>query len=705
MAGCLVIRARGYRLLNSGLASFGSICNAKCLFQDLGYKFKIPRPCSSLTRNGKAIQRPVISKPRAIVGRLNYNYSTTSVATGEQGTSRIINDRKHAAKVVTDSDADVHRLICGFLIGRDGENIKKLRLETGFDFDLDTKTNRDPTGPSLLVFGTDSEVLKSATEKITEEVQKIRNCLKKVFTDEDVDIHYEICKLIIGEGGQNIQRLKLETGLDFELSSISTGLLVIGTDAIVLQSATEKVTQEVQRIRNCIEKVFTDEDVDIHACIAGNIIGKGGQNIQRLKMETGLDFELYSITKGLLVIGTDAEMLKSATEQVTREVQRMRNCIEKVLTDEDVDIHNEIYSSIIGKGGQNKLRLKMESGLDFDLSRISTGLLVSVTDAEVLKSATEKVTQEVQRIRNCMEKVFTDEDINIHTRICSGIIGKRGQNIQRLKLETGLDFELEIISTGLLVHVTDAEVLTIAIEQVTREVQRMRNCIEKVFTDEDVDIHANIVRNIIGIGGHNKQRLKMESGLDFELDRISTGLLVRVTDSEVLKSATEKVTQEVQRIRNCIEKVFTDEDVDIHACIVRNIIGKGGQNIQRLQLVTGLDFELDSSNTGLLVRVTDAEMLKSATEQVTKEVQRRRNCIEKVFTDEDVDIHAYIVRNIIGKGGQNIQRLKLESGLDFELDCISTGLLVHVTDAEVLKSATENVTQEVQRIKNRLEKN
>ncbi|XP_021356664.1 vigilin-like [Mizuhopecten yessoensis] len=628
MAGCLV-RARAYRLLNSRL---GSISNAKCLFQDLGYKFRIPRPCSSLTRNGKGIQRPV-SKPRvrAIVDRLNY-FSTTPIASTtidlEQGTHRIINHRKLAAKVLTDSDADVHRLICGYLIGRGGQNIKKLRLETGLDFDLDTKTKPD-LGPSLLVFGTDSEVLKSEKKIIAEEVQKIRNCIRKVFTDEDVDIHANIVKHIIGKGGQNIQRLKLETGLDFKLDIIKTGLIVHVTDAEMLKSATEKVTREVQRMRNCIEKVFTDEDVVIHGYIVRKIIGKGGQNIQRMK--TGLDFELFIISTCLVLIGTDGETLKSATEKVTQEVQRIRNCVGKVFTDEDVDINNEIYNGIIGKGGQNVQRLRLETGLEFDIDSITTctGLLVSVTDAETLKCAKEKVTQEVQRVRNCIGKVLTDEDADINNEIYSRIIGKGGKNIQRLELETGLDLHLSSISKGLLVQVADAEMLKSATEKVTREVQRMRNCIEKVFTDEDVDIHDYIVGNIIGKGGQNLQRLKFVTGLDFKLSIISTGLLVIGTDGETLKSATEKVTQEVQRIRNCVEKVFTDEDVDLHANIVRNIIGKGEQNIERLKMETGLDFELESITTGLLVIASDAEMLKSATEKVTQEVKRIKNLIEK----------------------------------------------------------------------------
>ncbi|XP_021343195.1 uncharacterized protein LOC110443343 isoform X2 [Mizuhopecten yessoensis] len=300
MAGCLVRARSAYRLLNSGLASCGSINNATYLFRDLGFKFSGSSPCSSLTREGKGIQRLV-----SIVGRLNY--STTPVATVEQG--------KLAAKVLTDSDADIHRLICIVLNGRSGQNIKNLRLRTGLDFDLDTKTNRDL---SLLVLGADAEVLKSATEKVTQEVKRIRNRIEKVFVDEDVVISYGIYRCILGKEGQNIQRLRLETGLDFHLSSTSTDLLVHATDAEVLKSATEKVTQEVQRMKTCIEKLFTDEDVDIHKRIYKGIIGKRGQNIQRLRLETGLDFNLSPTSTGLLVLGADAEVLKSATEKVAQ---------------------------------------------------------------------------------------------------------------------------------------------------------------------------------------------------------------------------------------------------------------------------------------------------------------------------------------------------------------------------------------------------
>ncbi|XP_021363733.1 vigilin-like [Mizuhopecten yessoensis] len=656
-----------------------------------------------------------------------------------QEVKTIINQRglPFFEKVMTDEQVEIHKEICANFIGEGGENVMRLRLETGLNFEYEI-----PCAGHILISGTNAEVVKIVTEKIQQEVQRIRNenilpFSEKVVTDEDEAFHSMICAMIIGKEGENLRKLCLETGLNFELKSNSVGyVLVSGTDAEVVKKATERIQQEVQRIRNkkilpFSEKVMTDEDEAFHSLIHGYIIGKGGENLKKLRLETGLSFDLELGDIGhVLVSGTDAEVVKIATERIQQEVQRIRNekilpFSEKVVTDEDEAFHVFICGNIIGKGGENLRKLRLETGLNFDLETDNVGhVLVLGADAEVVKIATERIQQEVQRIRNekilpFSEKLVTDEDEAFHDYICGNIIGKGGENLRKLHLETGLNFDLETDNVGhVLVSGVDAEVVKNATERIQQEVQRIRNekilpFSEKLVTDEDEAIHDYICGNIIGKGGENLNKLCLETGLNFGLKIDDVGhILVLGADAEVVKIATERIQQEVQRIRNekilpFSEKLVTDEDEAIHDYICGNIIGKGGENLRKLRLETGLNFELETDNVGhILVLGADTEVVKIATEKVQQEVQRIRNekilpFSEKVVTDEDEAFHDMICAMIIGKGGENLRKLRLETGLNFDLETGNIGhILVLGADTEVVKIATEKVQQEVQRIRN-----
>ncbi|XP_021363706.1 vigilin-like [Mizuhopecten yessoensis] len=627
-------------------------------------------------------------------------------------------------------------MICAMIFGKGGENLRKLRLETGLNFDLETGNIGH-----ILVLGADTEVVKIATEKVQQEVQRIRNVKilpfsEKLVTDKDEAFHAFICGNIIGKGGENLRKLRLETGLNFELEIDNVGhILILGADTEVVKIATEKVQQEVQKIRNerflpFSEKVVTDEDEAFHDWICGNIIGKRGENLRKLRLETGLSFELGTGSIGhILVLGADAEDVKIATEKLQQEVQRIRNekilpFSEKVVTDEDEAFHDMICAMIFGKGGENLRKLHLETGLNFDLETGNVGhILVLGADTEVVKIATEKVQLEVQRIRNkknlsFSQKVVTDEDEAFHDMICGNIIGKGGENFRKLILETGLNFLLRTDNVGyVLILGADEEDVKIATERIQQEVQRIRNqkilpFSQKVVTDEDEAFHETIRAKIIGKGGENLRKLHLETGLYFDLETDNVGhILVLGADAEDVKIATERIQQEVQRIRNenilsFSEKVVTDEDEAFHDMICGNIIGKEGENFRKLILETGINFILRTDNVGyVLILGADAEVVKIATEKVQQEVQRIKGektqpFTEKVLTDEREAIHDWICGNIIGKGGENFRKLRLETGLSFVLRTDNVGhILVSGTDAKVVNIATEKLQEKVQRIK------
>ncbi|XP_060066085.1 vigilin-like [Ylistrum balloti] len=556
-------------------------------------------------------------------------------------------------KVFTGEHSALHEQIGRKIIGVGGSNIKRLASDTGLNFELTLQK-----GGHVVVSGHDVEVVNKAVETVQQEIQRIKNETifpfnEVVFIDEDADLRERIGRIIIGKRGTGVERFISDTGLDFELTIQKGGPIVIsGHDVEVVNKAVEKVQQEIQRIKTETifpfnEVVFIDEDVDLRERIGRMIIGKGGSNIQRLRSKTGLNFDLTMQKSGHVVVSVpDAELMNKAVEKVQQEIQRIKNETifpfhEFVFIDEDADIHEKIFSMVIGKGGSKVKQLVYETGLNFRLTRHKSGyIMVSGPNAEVVNKAVKKVQQEIQRIKNetifpFNQVVFTDRDADRHQQIGRKIIGKRGSNVQRLVSETGLNFRLTMQKgSHIVVSGPNVKVVNEAVEKVQQEIQSLKNKINfpfhrKVFTDEDSYFHEQICGMIIGKGGSNVKRLVSETGLDFDLTVQKTGhIVVSGLNVKVVNEAIEKVEQEIQRIKDRINfpfhrKVFTDEDSYFHEQICGMIIGKGGSNIKRFISGTGLNFELTVQKDGhVVVSGPNTEVVNKAVEKVEQEIQK-----------------------------------------------------------------------------------
>ncbi|PJE77378.1 hypothetical protein CI610_03700 [invertebrate metagenome] len=155
---------------------------------------------------------------------------------------------------MTDSDVGVHDRVCALFVGRKRKALKKFILETGIKFKVHT-TDAD----HILVSGKDVEVVKKAVELITPHIDKIKREIQSkvyenVFTDEDEDIRYRICGLLIGKNGENIDRIRSDIGLNFPVLGTKDGhIRVSGTNAEVVKRAADRLTLEIKKIREDIE--------------------------------------------------------------------------------------------------------------------------------------------------------------------------------------------------------------------------------------------------------------------------------------------------------------------------------------------------------------------------------------------------------------------------------------------------------------------
>ncbi|XP_060083727.1 uncharacterized protein LOC132562973 [Ylistrum balloti] len=571
----------------------------------------------------------------------------------------------------------------------------------------------------------------------------------KVWTDEDLQVHYKVCQQIIGSRGKRIKKLKSKTKLNFTVTAnkVSDHLLVSGTNAEEVNIAVGEIKNEIARIRESLqtevlfEKVFTDDDADIHNSICKLFIGKGGQTFDKFFRKTGIDFHVDTKEHGYITVSGSEAVIKIAVEKVKEEVDRIRTEVigrfsENVPTDPDNSVHADICRIFIGKDGENIKRLLKETGNKFEIySHRGNQFVVSGTDGEMLKDVVEKVREEVDKIRKHVRRqtavtkqIFTDKDADVHQSIFSTIIGRNGQNLKTLELDSEVNFgqkyDPERGEHFLTISGVNDEVVKQTVETLTEEVETVRRFIlssvsKKVITPGNDEECQKIFANIIGKSGVNIERLRLETGTQFDIytRKGENALYVVVTDAEDLGNVAEKVTQEVDRIllflqTPIIKKVPTDTNDSFHNRICRKLIGTKGKNIKRLILESGLIFELDVTEKGhVLVSGTDDEMVNLAVERVKQEVKNIKHAFntritERVYTDEDYDFHQKITGAFLGTKGENIKRLMSEIGHEVEIQVHKFRVgyfLVHGSDCAEVILAADKVAKEIKRIKKELD--
>ncbi|VDK47487.1 unnamed protein product [Cylicostephanus goldi] len=127
--------------------------------------------------------------------------------------------RLYSEQATAKGEVVVPRASVGMIIGKGGETIKRLAMETGTKIQF--KADDDPTSPDrcAVIMGSREQIYK-ATELITELVHK--SCSGNMMTGQTEAFYMHVPSnktgLVIGKGGETIKQINAESGAHCELS-------------------------------------------------------------------------------------------------------------------------------------------------------------------------------------------------------------------------------------------------------------------------------------------------------------------------------------------------------------------------------------------------------------------------------------------------------------------------------------------------------
>uniref|UniRef100_A0A7N8XQ66 Vigilin n=1 Tax=Mastacembelus armatus TaxID=205130 RepID=A0A7N8XQ66_9TELE len=384
------------------------------------------------------------------------------------------------------------------------------------------------------------------------------------------------------------------------------------------------------------------------------VIGKNGEKLQELELKTATKITIPrpdDPSANIRITGTKEgiekarhEILLISAEQDKRAVERLS--LEKAFHPFIAGVHNRLVQE-----------LSQETG-----ARISIPPPSLPKDEIVITGEKEAVALAVNRIRAIYDdkaKSVMVVEVTAPAWLHRFIIGKKGQNIGRITQQL----------PRVHIEFTDGEE-RISLEGPTEEVEQAQAQIQEIIKDllvrmdyTEVFIDQRFHRHLIGKNGSNINRIKEQYKVSVRIPQDSerSGLVRIEGDPKGVQLARRELIEMVQRMENERTK-----DLIVEQKFHRTIIGQKGEKIK----------EVRDKFPEVIINFPDPSQ-KSDIVQLRgpkNEVEKCAKFLQKIIADLiensfslSVPIFKQFHKNIIGKGGANIKKIREETNTKIDL--------------------------------------
>uniref|UniRef100_A0A3Q3B0J5 Vigilin n=1 Tax=Kryptolebias marmoratus TaxID=37003 RepID=A0A3Q3B0J5_KRYMA len=392
------------------------------------------------------------------------------------------------------------------------------------------------------------------------------------------------------------------------------------------------------------------------------VIGKNGEKLQELELKTATKIAIPrpdDPSANIRITGTKEGIEKARHEILLISAEQDKRAVERL------SLEKAFHPFIAGAHNRLVQELSQETG-----ARISIPPPSLPKDEIVITGEKEAVALAVSRIRAIYEDKVGAEtritpqivmvvEVSAPAWLHRFIIGKKGQNIGRITLQL----------PRVHIEFTDGEE-RISLEGPTEEVEQAQAQIQEIIQDllvrmdyTEVIIDPRFHRHLIGKNGANINRIKEQYKVSVRIPQDSErSNLVRIEgDPKGVQLARRELIEMVQRMENERTK-----DLIVEQKFHRTIIGQKGEKIKEVRdkfPEVIINFP-DPSQKSDIVQLRGP---KNEVEKCAKFLQKIiADLIENSFSIS-VPIFKQFHKNIIGKGGANIKKIREETNTKIDL--------------------------------------
>uniref|UniRef100_A0A8B9RDR8 Vigilin n=1 Tax=Astyanax mexicanus TaxID=7994 RepID=A0A8B9RDR8_ASTMX len=406
------------------------------------------------------------------------------------------------------------------------------------------------------------------------------------------------------------------------------------------------------------------------------VIGKNGEKLQELELKTATKIAIPrpdDPSANIRITGTKEGIEKARHEILLISAEQDKRAVERL------SLEKAFHPFIAGAYNRLVQELSQETG-----ARISIPPPSLLKDEIVITGEKEAVAMAIARIRAIYEeKVRVTESLRFPPSVSAVmlisnaeksvmvvevtapawlhrfIIGKKGQNISRITQQL----------PKVHIEFTDGEE-RISLEGPTEEVEQAQSQIQEIIKDlvarmdyTEINIDQRFHRHLIGKNGANINRIKEQYKVSVRIPQDSDRCgLVRIEgDPQGVQLARRELVDMAQRMENERTK-----DLIIEQRFHRTIIGQKGEKIKEVRdkfPEVIINFP-DQSQKSDIVQLRGP---KNEVEKCAKFLQKLLVELVESSYSISVPIFKQFHKNIIGKGGANIKKIREETNTKIDL--------------------------------------
>uniref|UniRef100_H0V7G7 Vigilin n=1 Tax=Cavia porcellus TaxID=10141 RepID=H0V7G7_CAVPO len=384
------------------------------------------------------------------------------------------------------------------------------------------------------------------------------------------------------------------------------------------------------------------------------VIGKNGEKLQDLELKTATKIQIPrpdDPSNQIKITGTKEGIEKARHEVLLISAEQDKRAVERL------EVEKAFHPFIAGPYNRLVGEIMQETGTRINIPPPS----VSRTEI-VFTGEKEQLAQAVARIKKIYEEKansFTVSSVSAPSWLHRFIIGKKGQNLAKITQQmpkVHIEFtegEDKITLEG------PTEDVTVAQEQIESMVKDLINRMDYV----EINIDHRFHRHLIGKSGANINRIKDQYKVSVRIppDSEKSNLIRIEGDPQGVQQAKRELLDLASRMENERTK-----DLIIEQRFHRTIIGQKGERIREIrdkfpEVIINFPDPAQKSD------IVQLRGPKNEVEKCTKYMQKMVADLVENSYSISVPIFKQFHKNIIGKGGANIKKIREESNTKIDL--------------------------------------
>ncbi|XP_063043229.1 vigilin isoform X2 [Engraulis encrasicolus] len=494
-------------------------------------------------------------------------------------------------------------------------------------------------GLSIMVTGKLDSVMKARKEIVAR---------LQTQASATVAIPKEHHRFVIGKSGEKLQELELKTATKIAIprpDDPSTNIRITGTKEGIEKARHEILLISAEQDKRAVERLSLEKA--FHPFIAG----AHNRLVAELSQETGARISIPppSLPKDEIVITGEKEAVALAVARI----RAIYDDKKRKTTTISVEVKKSQHKYIIGPKGNTLQEIMESTGVSVEMPPLDSG-----SETIILRGEPDKLGPALTQVY-AKAKSVTVVEVSAPAWLHRFIIGKKGQNIGRITQQL----------PKVHIEFTDGEE-KISLEGPTEEVELAQTQIQEIVKDllsrmdfTEVNIDQRFHRHLIGKNGANINRIKEQYKVSVRIPQDSdrSGLVRIEGDPQGVQLARRELLEMAQRMENERTK-----DLIVEQKFHRTIIGQKGEKIKEVRdkfPEVIINFP-DPSQKSDIVQLRGP---KNEVEKCGKFLQKMiADLIENSFSIS-VPIFKQFHKNIIGKGGANIKKIREETNTKIDL--------------------------------------